>query len=85
VVNADGSRTVRGEARQALARVSALIVRNTAATTTGAEGAKEEVEDEEEEDMVIIDDYVLPAEPIVDYKTRFRFLFVYFGDVLLFL
>jgi len=61
VMNADGRREVRGEARQALSRVSAVL--STSATGQGHE--------EEESEVVLIDDYVVPTEAIVDYKTRF--------------
>ncbi|CAE7664457.1 PAN2, partial [Symbiodinium microadriaticum] len=65
VMDSTGQRIVHDEGRQVVGRVSLLDGRRK-------EGVKDSsCQNGREEQTLLLDDYVLPTEPVVDYVTRF--------------
>ena len=60
VLNAEGQKVIKEEGRMLLARIS--IISDAGASSSGAESGSY---------RLLVDDYILPSEPVIDYVTRF--------------
>jgi hypothetical protein len=64
VLNAEGQKVVKEEGRMLLARISIISDKGCSSSSKGGKEGEEAY-------RLLVDDYILPSEPVIDYVTRF--------------
>ena len=64
ILNAEGQKVIKEEGRMLLARISII-------SDEGSNSSDSGTEKEANTSRLLVDDYILPSEPVIDYVTRF--------------